>query len=324
MNHYDGVDIHRRMIADSVRTGAFQRSLAATVRPGDVVLDVGAGTGILSLLAARAGASRVYALERAPGAARLARRMIAANGLADRVFVLAMDAERAWPFETVDLLVSEWLGAYAVDENMLAPVLTARDRWLRAGGTMIPGTTEVWLAPVRNAAGAEATAFHSPLYGLDLAVLAPFSLEEMVWLPRGAAPADLRAKPSRLWSVDPATMPSPRARRPFVGEAEFTLEGPANGLAIWFSAAMPGTEPLTNAPGTPTHWGNFLLPISCAAAARASSRLRVRVQCIPIPGDACEHTWSASLDHGPAEYHDTRRRPRSFLAPPWRVSFAAS
>lgn len=324
MNLYDGIDVHRRMIADAARTGAFHRSLRATVRPGDVVVDVGAGTGILSLLAVRAGAARVYALERAPGAAHLARALIAANGCADRVYVLEGDADALWAPEPADVLVSEWLGVYGVDENMLAPVLAARDRWLRPGGTMIPGVTTVWMAPVFNAAGEEATAFHMPDYGLDLAVLAPFSLDEAVWLPTGAARDHLRAPPAPLWSTDPATLPAPRARLPFVGETTFTLDGPANGLAVWFSAEMPGTDPLTNEPGTSTHWGNFLFPICCAGSATPSDRLHVRFQCIPIPGGACEHAWSARLGRGPVEAHDTRRHPRPPAAPPWRTTFATS
>jgi SAM-dependent methyltransferase len=322
LNGYDILEVHRRMIADTARTSAFHRSIHATVRPGDVVLDVGAGTGILSLFAARAGASRVYALERASGAAAFARRLIAANGLADRVYVIEGDADLLWPLEAVDVVVSEWLGVYAVDENMLPPVLTARDRWLKPGGTMIPGATTTWLAPVFNAAGEEATAFHTPAYELDLAMLAPFSLDEAVWLPNGAARDHLRAAPAGLWTVDPATLPAARARMPYVGERTFRLDGPVNGLAVWFSAEMPGTDALTNEPGTGTHWGAFLFPIRGACSARPGDELHVRFQCLPVRGSVCEHAWSARLNGGPIEVHDTRRHHRPAASPPWRTTLA--
>jgi hypothetical protein len=117
-------------------------------------------------------------------------------------------------------------------------------------------------------------------------------------------------------------MPAPRARLPYAGDAAFTLDGPANGLAVWFSAEMPGTDPLTNAPGTATHWGNFLFPVRCAGAARPGDRLEARLQCVPVHGGACEHAWSARLNGGPAEAHDTRRRRRHPAAPPWRASLA--
>jgi SAM-dependent methyltransferase len=308
------------MIEDATRTASFHRSIRASVKPGDVVLDVGAGTGILSLFAAQAGAARVYALERAPGAAQVARMLIATNGFTDRVYVVEGDSDVVRAFEPVDVLVSEWLGVYAVDENMLAPVLTARDRWLKPGGRMIPLATTTWMAPVFNAAGAEANSFHTSAYGIDLSLIAPFSLDEAVWLPNGADRAHLRAAPDRLWVVDPASMPAARARQPFVGEITFTLDGPVNGLAIWFSADMPGTEALTNEPGTITHWGNFLFPIRLGGKAKPSDQLRVRFQCIPVMGGACEHAWSARLNDGPIEVHDTRRHRRPQGSPPWRTT----
>lgn len=122
MSAYDSVAMHRVMVADEVRTSAFRDSILATVKPGDVVVDVGAGSAILSMFAVQAGAARVYGIERAPGAAALARRVVNDNGLADRVSIVEGSAESVRLPEPADVVVSEWLGVFGVDENMLPPV----------------------------------------------------------------------------------------------------------------------------------------------------------------------------------------------------------
>ena len=321
VNFYDSTAVHRLLVGDRMRTAAFRASIDATVEPGDIVLDVGAGSGILSLFAARAGAARVYAVERAPGAAALARQLVEAHGLRGGVCVIEAPAETASLPEPVDVIVSEWLGPYGVDENMLAPVLAARDRWLKPGGRLIPSSVTAWLAPVHHAAGREATAFLGRPYGLDLSALSPFSLDEAVWLPVGVEPQCLRAEPQTLWETDCARTPAARAHQPYAAELAFRLtEGGVNGVVAWFSAEMPGTDPLSNGPGQPaTHWGQFLFPIANAAASKRDDLLSVGFHNVPSFPTGSHHIWASQLPGQPLEVHDTRRAPRPFGAPPWRV-----
>ena len=133
---YAEFEVHRTMIRDRVRTEAFKRAIESVVRPGDIVLDVGAGSGILSLFAARAGAARVYAVEQTTIAV-LAQELAVANGVDEIVHVIQGDASEVEPPERVDVIVSEWLGGFGIDEGLLVPVIAARDRWLKPGGAMI-------------------------------------------------------------------------------------------------------------------------------------------------------------------------------------------
>ena len=121
------------MIKDWVRCEAFQRAITEAVKPDAVVLDIGAGTGLLSMFAAQAGARKVYAVERT-AIAETARLLIEENGLSDRIEVIQNDIDAVDLPEQVDVIVSEWLGGYALDENLLPIVIRARDRWLRPGG----------------------------------------------------------------------------------------------------------------------------------------------------------------------------------------------
>ena len=324
MNFYDTLQVHRLLVGDEVRTRAFRDAIVATVRPGDVVIDVGAGSGILSLFAACAGARRVYAIERAPGAAALARRLIAHNGAAGVVRIVEADAAAAVVPEPADVIVSEWLGAYGVDENMLAPVLLVRERTLKAGGSMIPSHVTAWLAPVRHDAAAEAVRWHARPWGLDLSPLAPHTPHQALWLPQAVAPDALRADPQPLWEVDCTTMPSAQAHRPYAAELEFELQGSGvNALAAWFSARMPGAATLSNGPGEPpTHWGQFLFPIASAQDAGAGARLHVGFHNVPVGVRGSHHIWAARVGDGPLEVHDTRRNPRAGYEPPWRAASA--
>ena len=110
------------------------------------MLDLGAGTGILSLFAARAGAARVYAVERTTVAV-LAQELAAANGVAETVGIHGdiMDIELP---ERVDVIVSEWLGGFGIDEGMLVPVIAARDRW--PGGHHDPRSVTAWTGLVHD------------------------------------------------------------------------------------------------------------------------------------------------------------------------------
>jgi protein arginine N-methyltransferase 1 len=103
------VDEHRQFLCDRARLRVFERAIAAAVRPGDVVIDLGAGTGVLGLLACRAGAARVYAIENS-GMIEVARALAHANGLGDRViFVRAHSSEAHLP-EHADVLVADLIG----------------------------------------------------------------------------------------------------------------------------------------------------------------------------------------------------------------------
>ena len=150
MSEYDWTWIHRRMLNDGIRTEAFRDAIEKTVKPGDIVADVGAGTGILSLFAARAGAARVYAIERTPTIEQ-AKAIAKANGVQDQIEFIWAEARKAKLPEKVDVIISEWLGHGGLDEDMFPAVLSVRDRYLKPGGVMIPATMTAFLAPIESA-----------------------------------------------------------------------------------------------------------------------------------------------------------------------------
>jgi protein-L-isoaspartate O-methyltransferase len=305
---YDLAATHRQMVRDAARTDAFRDAIARVVRPGDAVLDVGAGSGILSLFAAQAGARVVYAVERTE-IAGLAADLAARNGYAHVVRVVRADAERVWLPERVDVLVSEWLGTIGVDENLLAMVVDARDRWLRPGGALVPARVTAWCAPARVPQRTEQRFFHERPYDLDLAPLAEASVHELLCSRRRVRPDDLAATPAAMWTTDVATATGPAARGPWHAELTFTApaDAPVAALCAWFDATLAPGIVLSNAPDAPdTHWGQLLLPLRRERRLGAGEPLDVRVTCIPdVPG-LTHLVWSVRHAGGAWEHHDTR------------------
>lgn len=305
---YDLASTHRWMIRDSARTDAFRQAIAAVVKPGDVVLDVGAGSGILSMFAAKAGARMVYAVEQTEIAA-LAAQLVQKNGLSDRVQILQTDVQTLVLPEQADVIISEWLGTIGVDENLLGMVLVARDRWLKPGGTMVPARVTAKMAPAHIPMRPEVAFFHQRPYGLDLTPLSESSIHELLCLRRKVRREDLAAAASELWVTDMATVPSEQAYLPFRANVRFTIpcDTPVNTLAAWFEADMATGLTLSNAPEAPeTHWGQLLLPLRQEIALQENDVLEVWMTCIPAGPCSTSLAWSVRRNDEAWEHHDTR------------------
>lgn len=243
---------HARLVGDLLRTDAYERALRRLVRPGDVVLDVGAGSGILSLLAAKRGA-RVHAVESMP-VARLAAALAERHGLP--ITVHEQDLCRMAPIEPVDLVVSDFLGCFLVDDGML-PAIAAAAAWARPSARYCPSRVRLYVAPVGDFSLPAIEQWREPLYGLDLSLLEEQALGEL--FPGNLPPSALLAPPA-LYATFVPPGPAPR----FDASLAFTVERPGRlrALAGWFEADLADEVTLSTAPGFETHWGQqlFALP----------------------------------------------------------------
>jgi SAM-dependent methyltransferase len=309
MSPYGALPVHRWMLRDGVRNEAYRLALKAVVKPGDVVLDMGAGTGILSIFAAQAGAARVYAVERSAVAA-VARRMIARNGLAETITVINSDLEDANLPEKVDVVVSEWMGGFGADENMLAPLVIARDRWLKPGGKIVPGRVTAVLAPAAIPDFDETLAWwRGRPHGVDMGEIADMTAQETFHTQVHLTPEDLVAPPQDMWSHDPYVCSLEEADRPYTTKLTFTATraDQLSGLVAWFTAEMGDGNVLTNAVGAPdTHWGRTLFPFEAPITVAAGETIEAEVHCDPSTPGSCEFYWSVKVGDRAVERHDTR------------------
>jgi len=139
--------IHIAMLDDHARTQKFCDAIRATVRAGDVVVDIGTGTGVLATCAAQAGASRVYAVE-SSGIADVAARVFEANGVADRIELVRERSSHASVRQRGNVLVTEMIGNDPLDELLLEIVDDARQRLLASGARIIPCRLELLAVPL--------------------------------------------------------------------------------------------------------------------------------------------------------------------------------
>eukprot|EP00252_Welwitschia_mirabilis_P013038 TRINITY_DN2882_c0_g1_i1.p1 TRINITY_DN2882_c0_g1~~TRINITY_DN2882_c0_g1_i1.p1 ORF type:complete len:378 (+),score=61.45 TRINITY_DN2882_c0_g1_i1:159-1292(+) len=168
---YSHYGIHEEMLKDTVRTKTYQNVIYRNsfLFKDKIVLDVGAGTGILSLFCAKGGAKHVYAIE-CSEMAEMAKEIVKANGFANVITVLKGKVEEIeLPVEKVDIIISEWMGYFLLFENMLDTVLYARDKWLIPNGIVLPDKASLYLTAIEDAEyKQEKIDFWENVYGFDM------------------------------------------------------------------------------------------------------------------------------------------------------------
>ena len=261
---------HQTLLGDGRRNRAFHRALVARVRPGSTVLDLGAGSGLWAVAAARLGARRVVAVEREAALAPVIEALARENGVADRVEVVHGDARRVRLPRVFDVVVSETVGNEAFDEGLVPLLERARTRFLRPGGALIPEWVALAAAPVRAPIALGLT---PPL--LEEASFAALSAQ----VPRGLAASELRALAAgrELLRVD---LRAARRDAPLpVAHARFRLADgrSAGGIAVWVVMGLAPGVRLSTRGGT--HWAPVFLPLDPLPA--GPGRLDVEIDWSP-------------------------------------------
>jgi len=182
-NSYANFGIHEEMLKDGIRTGAYQRAILQNKHlfEDKIVLDVGSGTGILCLFAAKAGAKHVYGIE-CSEIVEIARKIASLNKLEGKITYVQGKAEEVeLPVDKVDIILSEWMGYFLLYESMLDTVLFARDKWLKPDGMIFPDRASIHIAAIEDGEyKEEKIGFWSNVYGFDYSCIKRCVMEEPI------------------------------------------------------------------------------------------------------------------------------------------------
>jgi protein arginine N-methyltransferase 1 len=273
------LDEHRQYLSDEPRVGAYRRAIIETVKPGDVVLDLGAGTGIMGLLACRAGAARVYSIE-AESVIGLAREICQANGFEDRInFVKGLSTQTELP-EKVDVAICDQIGRFGFEAGIVEYFHDVVDRFLKPTGALIPSRITLVVAPVEcPEMFAQVEFWKNSSTGFDLSPAHAIAVNT-------GYPVDLRSghllgEPATLATLDLSTIRPVPIR--IEAEAVVSRPGTLHGLGGWFSARLSRGATLTNSPlaADAIKRRNVYLPIDRPVVVASGDRVSIAIQIVP-------------------------------------------
>ncbi|KAI8375982.1 S-adenosyl-L-methionine-dependent methyltransferase [Radiomyces spectabilis] len=313
--YYAMLQHQQNMLQDNVRTSTYRSAIllnAPKSFQSKTVMDVGAGSGILSYFAVQAGADKVYAVE-ASGMAKKMQKLVKAAGengknqfLKDKIEVINAKIEDPdLPIPKVDTIVSEPIGVLLFHERMLESYIYARDHYLKPGGALYPSHGGIYLAPFTDATlwsetMAKARFWDQPsFYGVDLSALYKDARDEMFGMPVVGHfdPRSLITTPTFLdrYDVNFSTITTKEMQDitiPFKWTANYT--GLMHGVAGWFDltfAPPPYDQPNPEAAGTTiemstgpaadrTHWQQVRFLFKEPLAVNATQVIEGWMRCI--------------------------------------------
>lgn len=278
------VENHHAMLRDYVRMAAYRRAIEKAVKPDTIALDLGCGSGILSFFTAKAGAKKVYAIERRADIIFMASELAKANGLDSQIEFLEgasshINENKLTP--KPNLLVAEILGNGILEENVLEFTLDARRRFLAPGAKMIPWKLDIYFfgfdCGMFQSRWEEVQEFKD-LYGFDFTILGQVLCNKATTRMDRYSPQLQKAmtEPVMVKSLDFMTVTDTA----FVSRFELVAleEGNVTSFCGYFKAHLDEENILTNSPwAPPTHWTHLIYTLPAPRAVKKGERLNMEV-----------------------------------------------
>ncbi len=287
------IEYQRLIMADRVRTEAFEKALKKTVKPGCTLLDIGSGTGFLAFLSQKLGAGKCILIEREPEFLQLSKEIAKNSGIKNCEFICA-DSQKIRDAIRTDIIVSETLGNFAYEENIIETLRDAK-RFLKKGGVMIPQGIRMFASPViSDRHWKEIIAWDSLDNDIDWSPARIRSVNNMYV--KTFAPKDLLS--AKAWDTVDFLNGKPESVRKGNGEWEIADATTIYGLCLsWECVLLPEITIATHADAPFTHWQQIFLPAELPIVCRKGDTFACEIRSDSRPVVKINVEWELKHVH---------------------------
>lgn len=281
-NTYAHFSIHHDMLSDSVRTDSYRKAIVnnAKIIENRVVLDLGCGTGILSMFSASSGASKVYAVDQSDIIYH-AMDIIRENNLENKISPVKGRIEDTPLPEKVDVIISEWMGYFLLFEGMLDSVIFARNHWLKSGGLLMPNKCNISLVGSGDMETYQKLInFWSDVYGYKMNCMKSEVIREASI--DIANPTHLITTPSLLCEIDLNTCTTNAVNFSSEFQLNVLRDGNLTFLVGYFDTFfdLPNSVSFSTGPNsTPTHWKQTIFYLKEPIPLKKDDILKGKLSC---------------------------------------------
>jgi len=285
-NSYAHFGIHEEMLKDEVRTKSYRAAIVNNrhLFRDKIVLDVGCGTGILSMFAARAGAKHVYGVDYSDIVYQ-GQQIVKDNNLQDVVTLIKGKMEEVQlPVEKVDVIISEWMGYCLLYEAMLNTVLVARDKYLAPDGIILPDKATMTIEAIEDAEYKDDKInFWDNVYGFNMSCIKKMAIQEP--LVDVVEANQVMTGPCRIFTIDIATVKQEDLafKSPFRLVA--TRDDYCHAFVVSFDIEFSKCHKkiyFSTAPGAPyTHWKQTVFYLDEVLSVKKGEEIRGEWACKP-------------------------------------------
>jgi Ribosomal protein L11 methyltransferase (PrmA) len=282
---------HFEMLNDEQRNAAFEQALRNAITPDTVVLDIGSGTGLLAMMAARAGAKQTFTCEMVPALAELARETVERNGLADRIVTLGKKSMSLvvgkQMMRKANLLVTETVDCGLLGEGIVPSIAHAKANLLTEDAQIVPCGATVYAMVVesprlRNLNSARTAA------GFDVSLINQYAVAHYFPVRLGAFEYTPLTDPFEVFHFDFANGAIVPERKTITVRTK--RDGVGQCVVFWFNMRLDKETSISNEPGSTTHWEQALQCLDTEVALRAGETMAIEAEhdCLIITFNSCK------------------------------------